>query len=260
MHDQQASYRCCAIIPHYNHENTLGKVVEYVCSLNIPVIVVDDGSPLTVRKVVSDICDQIVNDAPLSALNLIQHEENLGKGGAVVSGLRYAAQQGYTHAIQVDADSQHDLNEIPKFLERSRVLPNALVLGKPYFDSSMPKIRYYGRYLTHFWVCINSLSRDVGDSMCGLRIYPVAQTLSIITASSGRIATHMGFDIEICVRSVWAGIQILNIPVRVFYPSEGISHFRPLLDNLEIVRMHIRCFFGMLTRAPRLIARVLRNH
>ena len=96
-----------------------------------------------------------------------EHQHNQGKGGAVQTGLLTADKLGFTHAIQVDADGQHDLNDIKTLIKLGKTHPNSLISGRPVYDESVPKVRLYSRYITHFWVWIETLSFSVKDSMCG---------------------------------------------------------------------------------------------
>ena len=129
--------------------------------------------------------------------------------------------------------------------------PNALVSGFPSFDKTVPKLRYYSRYATHLWVWINTLSKDIKDSMCGFRIYPVDQ--SCLLLSTQKMGDRMEFDSEFIVRWHWTGKPIVQIQTRVIYPEDGISHFNLFRDNLLIAWMHARLFFGMLKRLPKLL-------
>ncbi|MGH6629717.1 MAG: glycosyltransferase family 2 protein, partial [Burkholderiales bacterium] len=123
-------------------------------------------------------------------------------------------------------------------------------------DHTVPRSRLYGRYLTHVWVWINTLSLQIKDSMCGLRAYPLAATCAIWRKTS--IGQRMDFDVEIIVRLKWEGVQVVSTPVRVHYPADGVSHFDLLMDNVRISWMHARLFFGMLVRLPWLLDRRLR--
>lgn len=130
--------------------------------------------------------------------------------------------------------------------------PDALISGQPLYDDSIPKSRLYGRYITHFWVWIETLSLSIRDSMCGFRVYPLAATLALCDRRA--IGQRMDFDTEIMVRLYWQGTRSRFIPTRVTYPASGLSHFDALYDNLRISWMHTRLFFGMLPRIPRLLA------
>jgi len=117
----------------------------------------------------------------------------------------------------------------------------------------VPRGRLYGRYATHIWVWINTLSLSIRDSMCGFRVYPLASTLALL--DSERVGRRMDFDSEILVRLFWRGQPMHWLPVRVHYPLDGVSHFQLWRDNWLISAMHARLFFGMLWRAPRLLWR-----
>ncbi|WP_147471214.1 glycosyltransferase family 2 protein, partial [Pseudomonas syringae] len=188
---------------------------------------------------------------------LVRLPVNQGKGGAVMAGFREAARLGFSHALQVDADGQHDLGDIPVFLEQSRQYPEALICGYPQYDASVPKGRLYARYLTHVWVWINTLSLQIRDSMCGFRLYPLAPVLTLIDAV--RIGKRMDFDSEILVRLAWRGQAMRWLPTRVHYPQDGLSHFRLFHDNALISKMHAKLFFGMLIRLPAILWRRWRS-
>lgn len=257
--NEQPGIRACAVVPYYDHPDTLPDVVDALLDSGLPVVVVDDGSPPESRAVADGLTDPACGVRTGRRVVLIRHRENRGKGSAVISGLRHAASRGFTHVIQVDADAQHDLNRLTPLLEQIADTPNALVLGRAVYDDSVPGIRKYSRYLTHIWVWINCLSFRVRDSMCGFRAYPIAGTLRIIDHAGNAMARRMGFDVEICVRSVWEDMEIIDFPIAVNYPHNGKSHFRPIRDNLEITWVHTRCFAGMLYRAPPLLLRMVQG-
>jgi glycosyltransferase involved in cell wall biosynthesis len=238
----------CAVIPVYNHQEAVTAVVSGVLAQQIPCIIVDDGSTPACAAVL----DGLADTTP-SQVTLLRHPANRGKGAAVLTGVRHAAQAGFTHALQIDADGQHRVEDSVSFLAQAAAHPRALVIGSPRYDDSVPGLRLWARYLTHAWVSINTLSRRIEDSMCGFRVYPLAPLLEL--DRQRKLCARMSFDIEILVRLCWAGIEIVNIPTVVRYPKDGISHFRGGLDNLLIARLHATLFFGMLLRLPTLLAR-----
>ncbi|MES3025985.1 MAG: glycosyltransferase family 2 protein [Pseudomonadota bacterium] len=242
----------CIVIPVYNHEHAIGTVVAEVLAHGLPCILVDDGSGEGCARAL----DRLAAATP-AQVALVRHVQNQGKGGAVLSGFRHAAGAGFTHLLQIDADGQHRSADIPAFLAQARANPQALIVGCPVYDESVPKLRLYARYLTHVWVWINTLSFDIRDSMCGLRVYPVAPVLAL--AARQKLGLRMNFDTDVLVRLHWAGLQMVNLPTRVGYPSDGVSHFRVWLDNVLISRMHATLFFGMLLRLPLLLARKVRK-
>ena len=184
---------------------------------------------------------------------LIRHPVNRGKGSAVLTGARYAAQAGYSHVLQIDADGQHRVADMPRFLEQAAAHREALIIGCPEYDATAPPLRLWARYLTHLWVSINTLSRQIKDSMCGFRVYPLQALLDLDRRQ--KLGARMNFDVEVVVRLYWAGVEIINLPTPVIYPENAISHFRGWSDTLLISQVHATLFFGMLLRLPMLIAR-----
>lgn len=251
MSSEVAPFRPCAVVPVYDHEHAIGAVVTGLMAAGLNVLLVDDGSGPACARVLAELAD----DEP--CVTLLTRVRNGGKGAAVGDGLHAALAAGYTHALQVDADGQHALGDIPRFLAAAAAAPGAVICGRPLFDESMPRSRRVFRHLTHVLVWIHTLSLQVRDSMCGYRLYPLAPTVAMLDAE--RPGLRMDFDIEVLVRLHWRGVPMQWLATRVTYPSDGVSHFRLLQDNALISRLHARLFLGMLWRAPRLLARRLRR-
>jgi glycosyltransferase involved in cell wall biosynthesis len=221
-----------------------------VRSHGLPSVLVDDGSEPHCAAVLDEL-------ARADDVTLVRLAQNQGKGGAMMAGLREAHRQGFTHALQIDADGQHDTRDIPRFIALARQHPEAVICGQPVYDASVPRGRLVARYATHVWVWINTLSLAIRDSMCGFRVYPLAAVVGLINRT--RLGKRMDFDCEVLVRLHWRGIAIVNVPTRVTYPQDGVSHFRAWLDNVLISRMHAQLFVGMLWRAPGLLLRRVRR-
>ncbi|MUJ36200.1 glycosyltransferase family 2 protein [Aliivibrio fischeri] len=241
------NFRPCFLIPCYNHGKTIPAVVESLMSYGYPMLIVDDGSENETKRILEEVTQN--NES----ITLITLAENQGKGGAVIAGIEKAYQQSYSHAIQIDADGQHDLEALPKLIAESQEHPTALISGQPIYDESVPKSRLYGRYATHIWVWIETLSFAIKDSMCGFRSYPIGPTINVLERAV--IGRRMDFDTEIMVRMYWNETDIRFINTRVIYPEDGISHFDALWDNVKISWMHTKLFFGMLPRIPSLLKR-----
>jgi len=245
-----ANFSPCVVIPCYNHGAMMASVLARLAPFNLPVFIVDDGSDeATCRQLEPLLNEQVI---------LIRLAENQGKGAAVMRGLQVAAEAGFSHALQVDADGQHQIEDCPQMLAEARQHPQCLISGQPVYDDSIPKSRLYGRYITHFWVWVETLSFSIKDSMCGFRVYPLAPTLALATRHP--IGQRMDFDTEIMVRLYWAGTPSRFIATRVTYPQDGVSHFDALHDNVRISWMHTRLFFGMLPRIPSLLRRPRGEH
>ncbi|MDH0346028.1 glycosyltransferase family 2 protein [Aeromonas dhakensis] len=222
----------CVLIPCYNHAGPLAAVLARLAEFKLPCLLVDDGS----EPVAAAALDALAAQHPW--VSLLRHSHNQGKGGAVMTGLRRAHELGFSHALQVDADGQHDLTDLPALLAEARQHPAALVSGRPLYDDSVPKGRLYGRYITHVWVWIETLSFAIKDSMCGFRVYPLASTCALLERVA--LGRRMDFDTEVMVRLHWAGVPMRFVPTRVIYPVDGRSHFRLFRDNLDISWMHTR--------------------
>ncbi|MCR6739985.1 glycosyltransferase family 2 protein [Aeromonas dhakensis] len=222
----------CLLIPCYNHAGPLAAVLARLAEFELPCLLVDDGS----EPVAAAALDALAAQYPW--VSLLRHSHNQGKGGAVMTGLRRAHDLGFSHALQVDADGQHDLTDLPALLAEARQHPAALVSGRPLYDDSVPKGRLYGRYITHVWVWIETLSFAIKDSMCGFRVYPLASTCALLERVA--LGRRMDFDTEVMVRLHWAGVPMRFVPTRVIYPVDGRSHFRLFRDNLDISWMHTR--------------------
>ena len=241
----------CAVVPIYNHKDTIAATVRSLRSHDLPVVVVDDGSNQATREVL----DELARQTP--GMRLIRLPGNQGKGRALCAGLLAARESGFTHALQIDADGQHDVADVPRFLAAARAAPEAMICGRPVYDDSVPRARLYGRYLTHAFVWLETLSFQIQDSMCGYRLYPLGETCAEIARAP--FPSRMDFDTEAAVRLFWRGVPVHNLSTRVIYPENGLSHFRMLRDNVRITAMHARLVLGMLPRAPRLIRRAARR-
>lgn len=240
--------KTCLIVPVYNHENAIIGVIDKLKTFGLPCFLVNDGSSIACSQVLADCADK-----ESSWLTLITRPVNGGKGAAVIDGFNAAIRQGFDYAIQIDADGQHDTNAIPEFLAASQRHPDAMILGQPIYDDSVPKSRLYGRKITTLWIAINTLSFAIADGMCGFRLYPLIAVNRLIRNTS--IGQRMDFDIDIVVRLYWQGVEAVNLPTAVLYPIDGVSHFKLWQDNLMISKAHARLFFGMLIRIPQLILR-----
>jgi len=246
-----AKNKTVAVVPVYNHGETVGDVVASLRGYGLPVILVDDGSDTFTARVLDTIASTKWAFGP--PVKLVRLPKNRGKGAAVMTGFRSAYAYGASHVLQVDADGQHGLEVVPRFLEVSAESPDAVIAGYPLYDATVPRTRFYGSRANFAGVCLNTLSRRIAGPMCGFRLYPLAKVRSVLPAVAK--ARRMNFDTEIAVRLDWENVPFINLPVAVRYPLGGFSHFRIIRDTLLMVIMHARLLFGMIFRMPGLLSR-----
>lgn len=247
-----ASRSHLVLIPSYNAGAKVLETVNEARQLWKPVWVVVDGSTDGSGEA---LLKRQENDPGLRVFIL---PRNLGKGAAVLHGLREAVAAGFSHVLTMDADGQHPAAKIPQFMRASQRAPDALILGRPVFDLSAPKLRVGGRKISNWWANLETLWAGIDDSLFGFRVYPARALLEVMSAS--RWMRRFDFDVEAAVRMVWSGVQPANIdaPVRYFSPEEGgVSHFQYLRDNALLTWMHMRLFAGFIVRLPRLAWRRL---
>lgn len=239
------------VIPVYRHEATVKAVAQSIVEKGYPVFLVDDGNTPEAKKILESVAKEV------PSTTLITYEKNMGKGYAVSKGLKAAYEAGFTHALQVDADGQHDLSAMDFFIKAARKHSENLISAFPLYDESAPKSRMQGRKITNFWVNIETLSCSIPDSMCGFRIYPLEKVIPVLKSIT---EFRMGFDIEIIVRLWWKGVKMNFYPIKVKYPENGISNFHVVKDNIAISWTHTKLCIGMLVRLPVLLARKFKKH
>ena len=228
------------VIPVYNHGATLRAVAEGALAVHPHLLVLDDGSDSPVEPLLSGL-----------DLKVIRHEENRGKGAAIRSAALYASEQGFSHIITIDADGQHEPAELPRFLSKIKETPGAFIVGARDFINStcsvgcIPLASIFGRKFSEFWMFLQTGKR-VDDMQSGYRAYPVAALKSLTLRDD-----HYSFEVEVLVKAAWAGFDIVEIPVSVYYAGpERISHFKLLEDNLRITALNTRLTIRALIPVP----------
>lgn len=233
----------CVLVPIHDHGDLVGEVIADLAPAGVPCLVVDDGSGAPTRAAL----DGLERKFPF--VEVLRRERNGGKGAALKTGYRAAARRGFTHAVQIDADGQHDAGDVPRFLEAICERPDALVLGVPVFDETVPRTRLAARQISRVLVWLACLSRCVPDPLCGFRGIPLAPTLRILDAEP--TGDHMEFEPELAVRLVWAGVPVACIPTRVVYRDEAFSHFSLRRDYPLLAAVYARLVGGMLAGRAR---------
>jgi len=238
--------KACLLIPNYDHGDEIVAVAKSLDRHGLECIVVDDGSGERTRGIL----DRLSREYPW--LSVHTRERNGGRGAALRTGYRVAGRRGFSHTIQLDADGQHDSNDIPRFLEEIAIDPDALVLGAPIFDASAPRSRLYGRQLSRLMVWIATRSFDIVDPLCGFRAIPLKAALELMDAVE--LGDHMEFDPELLIHLHRRGVPVRSVPTRVIYATAGLSHFDPVRDNVRMTRLYTRSLLqalGVVSERPR---------
>jgi glycosyltransferase involved in cell wall biosynthesis/uncharacterized protein (DUF2062 family) len=223
------------VIPVFNHAGTVAGVVERVRAVmgaEVAIVVVNDGSTDGTGAVVK----------ALSGVTVLEHAKNRGKGAALLTAFQHALAAGFTHALTIDADAQHDPRDIPRLVEVAREHAEDLVIGwrdmeKPAaplggaepVKGAVPAMSKRGRDASRYWLRVQT-GQDIPDSQCGLRVYP----LSHVLGPPYRFR-RFDFETEVLARMAWGGVKIRSVPVRCIYFPKGqrVSHFRPVMDTLR---------------------------
>jgi len=219
---------CAVLIPVYNNEQTIATVIDQVkCQID-RVIVVNDGSTDRTGAILTNRSD----------IELVCHEKNRGKGAALRSGFEYAFAQGITHVITIDADGQHNTDEIPLFLEKSTEDSESIWIGARTVEGSgkVPFKSRLGRWFGNIWIKLFT-GFALADTQSGFRLYPLTH-LEPLEIKSNRY----DYEQEVLLEAAWAGVPLKEFPVQQIYQSKEmrVSHFRPFLDFMRIGRVHSR--------------------
>lgn len=212
--------KICVLIPTYNNEKTLQRVIDGVLDYTENIIVVNDGS--------TDSTPKILNH--YSQINVINLPENKGKGNALKLGFRKAKELGFHYAITIDSDGQHYPDDIPVFVEALlNEKQDILLIGnRNMSQDGIPKKSSFGNRFSNFWFWFET-GIKLEDTQSGYRLYPLHKI------PKKYFTPKFEFEIEIIVRTAWRHIPVKNIPIKVLYdPAERVSHFRPFKDFTRI--------------------------
>ncbi|OHB33997.1 MAG: glycosyl transferase family 2 [Desulfuromonadaceae bacterium GWC2_58_13] len=228
--------RILIVIPVYNHAATLREVVERCLAIHPRVLVVDDGS----------------SDGALETLagldvRTLRHDRNRGKGAAILTGAREARRLGMSHIVTIDADGQHDPADFPRFVEAMRQHPLALVVGNRDFSvAHVPGSSRFGRQFSNFWLRVQT-GKNLPDTQNGFRAYP----LFVLHGLKWQ-ETRYSFEIEVLVKAAWAGVELRDVDISVYYPpaTERISHFRGFVDNFRLTLLNTRLTLRSIAPVP----------
>ena len=236
-------FRPIVVAPSYNNSGTVAGVLARLAELGLPILLVNDGSTDSTAELLAS----WQGENPSGQVQVLTHRRNRGKAAALRTGFAAAIQAGYTHAVTIDTDGQHDPAYIPALLDLARRSPESLVLGvRDDTHPDYPSRSRVGRRLSNLFIRLECGLR-VADSQCGLRVYPL-ELIRTVKCRAGRFE----YESEIISRAGWAGCPVLELPVNTTYlpPGRRVSHYRPWMDSIRGVLMHVRLVLRAVVPLP----------
>lgn len=212
----------CVLIPTYNNERTLKRVVDGVLQYTNNIIIINDGA--------TDSTTQILEG--YSQLTQIAVPQNKGKGHALRLGFNKAISLDYHYAITIDSDGQHFPEDIKVFIEalEDAENKNLLLIGARNMDQEgVPGKSSFGNKFSNFWFWFET-GIKLTDTQSGFRLYPL-NTIKKLKFYTNKFE----FEIEVIVKAAWNDVSVQNVPIQVLYDeNERVSHFRPFKDFTRI--------------------------
>ncbi len=217
-----AAPRILALIPGYDEGPRIGTVVE-AARRSLPVLVLDDGST-----------DDTAAIAEAAGAAVLRQRPNQGKGAALRAGFRRALDEGWDAVVTLDADGQHDPDEIPRFVAAFSVPAAAaprpeLIIGRRDF-ARMPPVRRLSNTLGTALVSW-AMGRPIADNQSGYRLLGRRLMAAMLDSQEA------GFEFEVemiavCLHNGW---PLGWVPVSTIYAGEP-SHVKPLAHVRHFVR------------------------
>lgn len=216
-----------ALIPAYNEVRYIADVVQAALR-HVPVVVIDDGST-----------DGTGAAAALVGAKVLMHQANSGKGRALGTGFSYAVARGVAAAITLDADGQHDPDEIPAFIAAFQASLGDLIIGQRDFSQMPPRNQFGNRVGTELLSL--AMGRRIPDNQSGYRLHSQA-VMAAVRPTSARFEA----EVEILLRAQMAGFRLAWVPISTIY-NDKRSHFRPLHDSSLFLKMVWRIWRARIT-------------
>ena len=234
------------IVPTYNNAGTLENVLQRCRAQGLPILVVDDGSTDATAAILDGM-------GPEAKLEVIHHKVNMGKGKALKTGFLEARRRGYAYALTIDSDGQHFPEDIPALLaakgEKTLVVGSRSQMGA---DGGGSFANRFSNFWFHLYTGVH-----LPDTQTGFRLYPLN-----VLPSLGLLSSRYEAELTLLVFSAWKGLKMQPVPVRVAYPEDRVSHFRPGADFTRIsllntVLLFVALFYGWPRTLLRRLSRLL---
>ena len=234
------SPRTVAVVPAYNEAGAIGRVVDEIRAIDpsVHVVVVDDAST-----------DETASVAASSGATVLRLPFNVGIGGAVQTGLRYAREEGYDVAVRLDGDGQHDASELPKLLAAVEAGEASIVIGSRFADGS-------GTYRPPF-------ARRLGIRVFA-RLVSLLGGERVTDTTSGFLALdrtgielfaaeypHDYPEVEATLVALRSGLRLRQVQVEMRERETGTSSITFVRSIYYIVKVTLALLVASLRRYPR---------
>jgi glycosyltransferase involved in cell wall biosynthesis len=213
------------VIPAYNEERSVASVVSAVRALGYPALVVDDGS-----------LDRTSDSAGSAGAIVLRLPVNLGVGGALRCGFRYAVTHGYRVVVQCDADGQHDPAQISTLLDAMAEHDAQLVVGSRFAGTGSYEAGRGRRFVMRRLASMASRRTGVTitDATSGFR----AIGDNLLGAFASTYPTeYLGDTIESLARAGRAGYRVVEVPVEMRAREVGVSTASPSASAWYLLRV-----------------------
>ena len=223
------------IIPTYNNAGTLKDVLSRTLALGLPIVVIDDGCTDGTREILSGFKD----------VTVIAHPKNQGKGAALKTAFRWALEKGYAYAVTIDSDGQHYPEDIPELLKAKG--ERTIVVGSRTTRGANAGGSFANRF-SNFWFTAYTGIR-LTDTQTGFRLYPLRDLPSLRV-----VGNRYEAELSLLLFSAWKGLSLVPVQVRVNYPKDRVTHFRPFQDFMRITIVNIiGLFLAIIYGWPRIL-------
>lgn len=227
LNSRFAELNCCVIIPTYNNQKTIVKIIKDTLTYTDKIIVVNDGCTDTTAELLKPYENKIT---------VIHQSKNYGKGLALRTAFKKALEIGYRYAITIDSDGQHFPDDFALFLDKIEQEPDSLIIGARNMNSeNVPGGSSFGNKFSNFWFWVET-GIKIPDTQSGFRLYPINRMKKI-----NYFTSRFEFEIETIVKAAWIGIPIIPLPIQIYYAKgdDRVTHFRPGKDFARISLLNV---------------------
>jgi len=220
------------LIPAYNEGKSIKKTINNCLKYGLDIIIVNDGSTDNTKEVLKEFENK-------KNIIIINHDINKGKGEALKTGFNYIVNNNYLGVITIDADGQHDANEIQCFLDQLKNNNYDLIVGSRFKDTQgMPFIRKFANFFTS-WIISLIAGKKIEDVQSGFRYinYDILKNIKLETK-------NFDTEPELILKASWYNYKIANIPIKTIYSIGEIkSHINPIVDTIKFLKLVTKSIF-----------------